>query len=112
MVPDMPPRFLAELEPSLSVLVVDDDRPIRDTLREILQDEGYIVSTAGNGAEALEILKHRRPRVILLDLNMPTMNGGEFRLVQRFDPALRRIPTVVFTAADRMSERVAELEPD
>src|SRR5579862_4027549 len=99
MVPDMQPRFLTDIEDSLSILVVDDDRSIRQTLCEILQDEGYTVSTARNGAEALEILKHRRPRLILLDLNMPVMNGGDFRLVQRFDPVLRRIPTVVLTAA-------------
>jgi CheY-like chemotaxis protein len=97
---------------SVSVLVVDDDDAIRETLREILQDEGYTVATAANGADALRILKGLLPKLIVLDLNMPHLSGDEFRLVQRLEPALRGIPTVVLSAVDRMRERAAELEAD
>jgi CheY-like chemotaxis protein len=108
----MQPHSRQETEPSVSVLVIDDDCAIRETLSEILRDEGYTVATAGNGADALQVLKHVRPRLIVLDLNMPVMSGGEFRLVQRLDPSLRTIPTVVLTATDRVRERVAELDVD
>jgi CheY-like chemotaxis protein len=96
--------------PPVSVLVVEDDRAIREILCEILQDEGYTVATACNGAEALQLLKRLRPDLIVLDLNMPVMNGGDFRLVQRLDPAFRNIPTVVLSAVDRLQEHAAEIE--
>ncbi|SRR5712692_6648561 len=94
---------------AVSVLVIDDDFDIRDLLIEILRDEGLSVATASQGAEALKMLETVRPDVILLDLNMPVMNGFEFRRAQRRDPALRRIPTVVMTAADLQKDRIAEL---
>jgi CheY-like chemotaxis protein len=97
---------------SVSVLVVDDDRAIRETVQEVLQDEGYSVVTAADGADGLRVLKALRPKLIVLDLNMPVLSGGEFRLVQRLDPSLCDIPTVVFTAGDRARERAVELEAD
>jgi CheY-like chemotaxis protein len=103
------PRARVDTRSPASVLVVDDDRDIRDALQEILTGEGYTALAAANGAEALQLLKRFRPQVILLDLNMPVMDGGDFRLVQRLDPLLRQIPIVVLTAVDRMSERTADL---
>jgi CheY-like chemotaxis protein len=85
----------------VSVLVIDDDDDIRETLSEVLQEVGYSVACASQGAEALELLRELRPRVILLDLNMPIMSGTEFRAAQRLDPVLSRIPTIVMTAIDR-----------
>lgn len=85
----------------VSVLVIDDDDDIRETLSEVLQEVGYSVACASQGAEALEILRDVRPRVILLDLNMPIMSGAEFRAAQNSDPALSSIPTIVMTAIDR-----------
>jgi two-component system, chemotaxis family, chemotaxis protein CheY len=83
--------------------VVEDDADIRETLQLILELEGYAISTAGNGLEALEILRSGvRPGLILLDLMMPVMGGWEFlELVQR-EPRLAGIPVVLVTAfADR-----------
>ena len=80
------------------ILVVDDDDEIQETLREILEDEGYRVAVAGNGAEALERLRVRRPALIFLDLMMPVMNGARFRAVQLAEAAWADIPTVVLTA--------------
>jgi CheY-like chemotaxis protein len=89
----------------ISVLVVDDDGDIRETLADLLQDEGYSVETASNGAEALDALRRLRPTVILLDLSMPLMCGQEFRMEQLANPTLAEIPTVVMTAADRAQEK-------
>jgi CheY-like chemotaxis protein len=93
----------------VSVLVVDDDFDIRDVVTDVLEQRGYTVASACDGAEALELLRELRPGVILLDLNMPVMSGSEFRAVQERDPALRAIPTVVMTAVGRMREHVAAL---
>jgi CheY-like chemotaxis protein len=97
---------------SVSVLIVDDDGAIRETVQEILQDEGYTVAIAANGADGLRVLEAVRPKLIVLDLNMPVLSGGEFRRVQRLDPSLRGIPTVVFTAAGRARESAVDLEAD
>ena len=85
------------------VLVVDDDPDIRDSLREVLEDEGYAVSCVSNGREALDYLKSKQPRpcVILLDLMMPVMDGWQFRREQKQDPEIADIPLVVITATGK-----------
>jgi CheY-like chemotaxis protein len=86
------------------ILVVDDDPDIRESLREVLEDEGYSVSCVGNGREALDYLKTAaspRPCVILLDLMMPVMDGWQFRREQKQDPAIADIPLVVITATGK-----------
>jgi phosphoenolpyruvate-protein kinase (PTS system EI component) len=97
---------------AVSVLVVDDDREVRETVTEVLTDEGYTVAAVADGAAALGLLRTVTPEVILLDLNMPTMNGAAFRRAQRLDPALAAIPTVVMTAVDRMKDHLPELVTD
>jgi CheY-like chemotaxis protein len=80
------------------VLVVDDDVDIRETIRDALEFAGYRVLVASDGASALELLRRgEAPRVILLDLMMPIMNGWEFRAELTKDPALSAIPVVVLT---------------
>ncbi len=91
------------------VMVVDDDQDIREIISEVLSDAGYSVVTASNGAEALELLEGGRPSLILLDLNMPVMDGAAFRRAQREDAALAAIPTVVMSAVHQMLERIADL---
>ncbi len=83
-----------------TVLVVDDDFDLRQTLREILEDEGYAVDTAPNGKEALELL-HRSnpPRVVVLDLMMPVMDGWQLLDALKQDDSLADIPVVVISAA-------------
>jgi CheY-like chemotaxis protein len=102
-IPPPPPRR------AVSVLVIDDDDDIRDSLSDVLGEIGYSVATAVHGQHALELLREVRPQVILLDLNMPIMSGIEFRAAQRLDPVLRRIPTIIMTAVDRMPDRVEDL---
>ena len=83
----------------MKVLIVDDDYSVLDAVRETLEDEGYEVSIAANGLEALKDLREGgRPCLILLDLMMPVMNGWEFRREQLSDSLLASIPTVIVTA--------------
>jgi len=81
------------------ILVVDDDPDIRESLREVLEDEGYEVACVGNGREALDHLKAASPPpcVILLDLMMPVMDGWEF--ARSLDPGAR--PPIIVLSADR-----------
>ena len=89
-------------EPCSGILIVDDDPDIRDSLREVLEDEGYTVNSVGNGREALEYLHNSpRPCVILLDLMMPVMDGWQFRREQKLDPAIANIPLIVITATGK-----------
>jgi len=82
------------------VLVVDDDEAIRESLCEILVDEGHRAFGVSHGREALEFLRTSgRPCLILLDLMMPVMDGAAFRAAQLADPGLRSIPVALITAA-------------
>ena len=82
------------------VLVVDDDRDIRDSLIEMLEDQGYLALGAANGVEALEVMRRSAepPCLILLDLMMPMMDGWEFRQAQLANPAWTEIPVIVISA--------------
>lgn len=81
------------------VLVVEDDREQRETLCAMLELEGFDHAEAANGREALEYLNESQaPCLVLLDLEMPVMNGWEFRVNQLADARLSRIPVVVVTA--------------
>ena len=57
------------------LLIVDDDRAIRETVRAVLEDEGFTVAVAANGAEAIAKMEERPPRLVLLDLMMPVVDG-------------------------------------
>jgi CheY-like chemotaxis protein len=83
-----------------TVLVVDDDRDIREVLTDALEAEGYRVVTAADGQDALDWLRGTtvRPCVILLDLMMPRMDGLQFRAEALNDPSLAAIPVVVLSA--------------
>ena len=82
------------------ILVVDDDPDLREALGELLGEVGYDARLCENGRKALELLRRGdRPRLILLDLMMPEMNGWQFREEQLKDEALRDIPVVVMTAS-------------
>lgn len=85
------------------LLVVDDDVDVRELLVEVLMASGFDVAVAANGREALQVLKHdattgHLPRVVLLDVHMPVMDGLEFRAHQKADPDLSGIPVVTISS--------------
>jgi CheY-like chemotaxis protein len=97
---------------SHEILIVEDDSALREALAQVLSDEGYELFSARDGLEAVNCLKKgNRPDVILLDLSMPVVNGWEFRMFQKRDPELARIPVVLITAGGYSREEVAWLEP-
>jgi len=96
------------------ILLVEDDFAIRETVAEVLEGEGFQVTCAANGQEALRRLGEAvsRPEVILLDLMMPVMDGWEFRTAQRSDPRYAAIPVVVLSAGAGAEGSLARLAPD
>lgn len=85
---------------SRPILIVDDDTDLRETLGEVLAEEGYEAHLCENGRIALDCLRGgERPALILLDLMMPEMNGWQFREEQLRDARLAGIPVVVMTAS-------------
>jgi CheY-like chemotaxis protein len=103
--PASPQEHSASPPKTRTVLIVDDDFGLRESLCAALEEEGFAVATAGNGQEALDYLRQENnPCVVLLDLMMPIMNGWEFRAEQRRDPAIASIPVVVLSAFSRVSD--------
>jgi CheY-like chemotaxis protein len=79
-----------------TVLVVDDDRPFRETLATTLEAHGFCVMQAADGVEALQRLRAaRRPTVVLLDLIMPRLDGAGFRRAQMADQDMATVPVIV-----------------
>jgi CheY-like chemotaxis protein len=91
---------LARFRRDLPVLVVEDDAPLRELLRRMLEREGYTVVEADNGRAALDRLQKGIPGAILLDLMMPVMDGFEFLTELRREDAWRHVPVIVLTARD------------
>jgi len=82
-----------------TILIVDDEPDIRESLSDLLEDEGYAVVTASNGKEGLEQLPRLpRPCAVILDIIMPVMSGTEFYAAMQADPALADIPVLVSTS--------------
>lgn len=79
------------------VLVVEDEHDIRRMMVLLLRSYGYETVTASHGGEALDEMRRRRPCVVLLDVQMPVMDGWEFRETQLRDPSIRDVPIVCIT---------------
>jgi CheY-like chemotaxis protein len=89
-----------------TILIIDDDFDVRDSLSEILRDEGFAVAEAADGWEALAYLRGESPpALILLDWMMPRCDGAKFRREQLADPQLAALAVVVLTADTRAHER-------
>jgi len=93
-------------------MVIDDSRAIRMILGRALSQHGYEVSTAGNGREALELLKAApsSPNLVLVDWNMPEMNGLEFVKAFRADPQYDDVPLMMVTTETEIDQMVRALE--
>ena len=96
-----------------TILGVDDEDEIRETIRELLEEEGFQVLPASNGRDALEVLAGGpSPCVVLLDLMMPVMNGWEFAREFRARYGRHAARIVVVTAAENAQLRAREIEAD
>jgi CheY-like chemotaxis protein len=88
-----------ETTETAKVLIVEDDDGARAALGDIFDFEGYRVASCANGKEALDYLHNQPlPALIILDLQMPVMNGWQFCRERRKDAALAAVPVVVITA--------------
>jgi two-component system chemotaxis response regulator CheY len=89
------------------VLVVDDERDLREGIAECLELEGYLVKQARNGREALDLVAASLPAIILLDLMMPVMSGWQVMDALRASPTLSAIPIIVISAAHQLPSGVS-----
>lgn len=82
------------------ILIVEDDHDVRVSYRKTLEEEGFVVHSAANGKNGLDLLRKKSSviRLILLDINMPIMDGNEFLRIKSADPVFAKIPVVVITA--------------
>jgi len=83
---------------SKKILVVDDDKVFIKLAENDLTEEGFTVITAQNGKEAISLAKTENPDLILLDINMPGISGGEVGNILNNDPQTRNIPIIFLTA--------------
>jgi CheY-like chemotaxis protein len=88
-----------------TILVVDDDAHIRELVCEVLDLEGYRVRSAADGCAALDVLASCHADLILLDLNMPIMDGWTFCAHQRERPEISGIPIALMSAAHNLRSR-------
>ncbi len=95
-----------------TVLVVEDDSAIRQTVVEILEFEGYQVVQARDGTEALELITRQKPSLVLLDLTLPILSGHE--LMAELERAHLRagMPIIVLTADSRARQKAQDLHAD
>ncbi|GAA2784014.1 response regulator transcription factor [Saccharopolyspora taberi] len=92
----------------MRILVVDDDRAVRESLRRSLQFNGYQVELAADGQQALDWLADQRPDAMVLDVMMPRLDGLE--VARRLRSTGDDLPILVLTARDAVSDRVAGLD--
>jgi len=112
--PQSSARIARDPEPaSIRVLVVEDDTDIRETVAELLVEEGYDVRSASSGQDALEWLYREEgvPDVILLDLMMPIMDGWTFYDNLQKEARWATLPIVVISADANVQEKAARLNP-
>jgi len=96
------------------VMIVDDSLTVRKVTSRLLQREGFDVVTAKDGVDALQILEDQTPDVILLDIEMPRMDGFEFTKTMKAEPKNAHIPIIMITSrtAEKHRNRAAELGVD
>lgn len=97
---------------SPTILIVDDDPSIRKMLVEVLSLEGYPTETATNGQEALDMLAKSAPRIILLDLQMPVLDGRGVMMQLDDNPSTRSQHKIILVSAFTNLEMSRDLEVD
>lgn len=97
------------LHEKILILVVDDQFADRETLKEILEDKGYRVATAQDGAEAIEMVKSHHYDIIFLDVRLPGMDGvGTFEQVKKIDPEATVIMMTGYTEEDLVKRAITQ----
>ncbi len=102
---------------SRRILVVEDDPELRDLLQIVLREEGFEVETCENGQLAMERMQTGKqaqdlPSMVILDLNMPVLDGWEVAARIEADPVLRDIPVIVSSATREQGEKAKALHAD
>ena len=87
------------------ILIADDNENIRDALTYLLEDEGYALSMAKDGSDALKKAREFLPNILFLDIMMPEMNGYEVCRVIKNDPQLKKIYVIMLTAKGQVAEQ-------
>jgi CheY-like chemotaxis protein len=87
------------VDESKRILVIDDEPTIRELIADALREFGYVVEVAANGAEALEMMVHCAPHLVVLDLMMPRLNGVAFVERLHVNPEFAAVPVLLVTAA-------------
>jgi CheY-like chemotaxis protein len=95
-----------------TALVVDDSMLIRHTVCRYLEERGFIVESAANGVEALKVLDHFIPDILITDLSMPRMGGVELVSNARQREELAGMPILVLSARRNAQELARELPPE
>jgi len=92
-----------------SIIIVEDDEDIADSIRYNLEREGFQVRVAATGEDAINLILDRPPRLILLDLNLPHMNGFEICRRLRAESVTAKVPILILTARTDESDKVLGL---
>ncbi len=87
------------------ILIADDNENIREALTYLLEDEGYILSLAKDGAETLRKVREVRPDILFLDIMMPEVNGYDVCRTIKTDPSLKGIYVIMLTAKGQVVEQ-------
>lgn len=91
-----------------TIIVVEDDRDLREFLHEILTEQKYIVYTESKGSRALNLVKRIKPHLVILDLGLPDINGEDVcARIKEYYPSL---PVIILTASDKSNDVVASFE--
>jgi CheY-like chemotaxis protein len=90
-----------------TLLVVDDDPTVRESMEELLRHQGYRVLTAADGEEGLRAVREQRPNLIVLDVSLPGMDGFRVATLIKGDPVLQKIPIILYSG--RLEESFAIL---
>jgi len=103
--------ILAGMRLGHTVVIVEDDDALRRLLEHALVFEGFRVLTASHGAEALRVLNHETPSMVILDLVLPWVNGLEVLATIREMPRLRSVPVLIVTGTPTHQRDVQHLHP-
>jgi len=93
-----------------TILVVDDNPDLLDIVDAILSDAGYMVAKAFTGEDGISVARNLRPNLILLDLNMPRMDGWEVLKLLKADAATKDIPVAIFSVRTDIKDKIFGLQ--